>query len=95
MAIGSEAEVHDVETAELAEPQLVGVGPFLTPHGEGRVGRAHPVEQGLAGEPVVRRRVIERHAALVAPVDVDLPPVDLGAAHLGEVLVAPPGRSAT
>jgi len=39
--------------------------------------------------------VIEGQAALVAPVDVDLPPVDLAAPVVGQALVGPPGRVAS
>ena len=86
--VGAEPEVDEVELAELADAQLVRVGALLAAHREVGVGRADPIEQRLAAEPVVRRRVVEGDAALVAPVDVDLPPVDLGAAVAGQPLVA-------
>ena len=94
VAVGAEPEVHEVEPAELADAQLVGVGALVAAHREGGVGRADPVEQRLAGQAVVRVGVVEGHAALVAPVDVDLPPVDLGAGLGGQPLVAGPGRAA-
>src|SRR5690606_24662817 len=57
-----------------------------------RVDGADPLEQGLADEVVVRRGVVMGDAALVAPVHVDLPPVDLRAGVVGQALVAGPGR---
>src|SRR5207253_10939130 len=83
-----------VEAAELAEAELVRVRPLLAAHRVVGVDRADAFEQRLAAEAVVRRLVVERHAALVAPVDVDLPPVDLAAGVAGEALVAAPRRVA-
>ncbi len=88
VAVVPETEVHDVEPAQLAQAQLVGVGPVLAPHGVVGVHRPDTLEQRLSHEPVVRIDVVEWQTALVAPVEVDLPPVDLGAGVVGEPLIA-------
>src|SRR5215207_7537381 len=94
MTVGPDTEVHDVDATELAEPQLVGVGTLVAPHGVVGVDRPHPLEQRLSHQPVVGALVVERDAALVAPVDVDLPPVDLVAGVVGQALVAAARRLA-
>ena len=94
MPVRPEAEVHEIELAELADPELVRIRPFLAPHRVRGVRRADTVEQRLAGQPVVRALVVGRNAAFVAPVHVDLPPVDLRARIVCQPLVAPPRRVA-
>jgi hypothetical protein len=89
VAVGPEAEVDDVEVAELTDPQLVGLGPLVAAHRVDGVGRADPLEQRLPAQSLVGVGGVGRHAALVAPVHVDLPPVDLLGADLGQALVAP------
>ena len=84
--------MDEVDLPEVAEAELVGVD-LGAPHEVGGVGRAHPVEQRLAGQAVVRVLVVVGDAALVTPVHVDLPPVDGGGVG-GEALVARPGGRA-
>ena len=83
--------MHEVEAAQLRHPLLVGVGALVAAHGVDGVGGADPLEQRLAPQQLVGVGVVGGHAALVAPVDVDLPPVDLVAAVGGQPLVAAAG----
>src|SRR5690606_37042879 len=92
--VTAETEVDEVEAAQLTDAELVGVGSLLAAHREVGVHGAHPLEERLAPQAVVGVGVVERDAALVAPVDVDLPPVDLGAALVGEAFVAAAGGGA-
>ena len=94
MAVGADAQVDEVELAQLAQAELVRLGSLFAPHRIGGVGGADPVEQCLPDQAVVRPLVVERHTALVAPIEVDLPPVDLGVAVVGQPLVAVAGRVA-
>ena len=92
MAAFAEAEVDDVEPADLGDALLIRVGALVASHGVDGVGRADPLEERFAHEPFVGVRVLGRDAPLVAPVDVDLPPVDLIGAVAGQAFVTPPGR---
>ena len=61
----------------------------------GGVHAAHPLEQRRTHEALVGVLAVARHATFVAPVDVDVPPVDAVEGVLGEALVAAScGRSA-
>ncbi len=93
MAVGPHAEVDDVELADLAETQLVGIGPLVAVHGVDGVGGAHFLEQGLAPEELIGIGVVGRDAPLVGPVHVHGQPVDLVDALGGESLVTGPGRA--
>ena len=53
MAVGPQAEVDDVELADLAEPQLVGVGALVAAHRVHGVGGPDPLQQGLAPQALV------------------------------------------
>ena len=95
VAVGTEAEVDEIEPAQLPDAQLVGLGALVAAHRPRGVRGTDAIEQRLTGEPVVRVDVVERDAALVAPVDVDLPPVDGVGGDRGEPLVAAPCGAAS
>src|SRR5919197_3055768 len=95
VSVRAEAEQDEVEPG-LAELALVLAGRL------GRVELAadpvharrprEPVEERLAGQPVVRALVVRRHAALVAPPGPCAAPV--GLAERGELVRAARGRAA-
>jgi hypothetical protein len=95
VAIRTEPEVDDVELVELAHDELIGVGAVVAPHRVDGIGGTHLFEQGFSPEPFVGVGVIGRHAPLVAPVDVDLPPIDRLGSIVGQSLVAGARRFAS
>src|SRR5205085_10794800 len=67
VAVGAEAEVHDVEAAGGGHPLLVGVGPLVAAHGVDGVGRPPPLQERLPHQALVGVGVMGGYAALVAP----------------------------
>src|SRR5437870_2541073 len=86
--------MDEVELAELTDTELIRIRPFVAAHRVGGVGRTDSIEECFTGKAIVRVLVFERHAPLVAPIDVDLPPVDLGSGVVGKALVALACRAA-
>ena len=94
MAVSSQPQVDDVELAQLAEPQLVGIEAFVAAHGVHGVGSADALQQRMAAKQLVGIRVVRGHATFVAPEEVDYQPVDRLGAVDREAFVARP-RSLT
>ena len=95
VAVGSEAEVHDVEAGELADLQLVR-RPVRPRTASGTRRWLRRPARGVPPAPSARwSQGGRRNAPLVAPVDVDGPPVDDFGTIVRQPLVAAPRRCAS
>ena len=93
MTIGAQPEVHEVELGARRDHGLIGLEGSITVHWEKSRAWLDALDEHFADHPLVRVRVVRRHAALVPDEALDASPVEPG--PKGQLSVTLASRGAT